>query len=168
MRALGPADPTRPLVAEGAPATDEAIDDYVRQVSAIDTKMESAKTEWARRTGAPSLHLAHYQELGLDPTDVYAEGRAASEAYIEVVRAAQAELGPIAPPAGFEEYHEATRTAVNDARLVAQLMLQAAEHRRAVEDVLKAYELRLSPKAIAKTQERRALAFEHGRKAAAR
>lgn len=140
----------------------------MQQVSEIDTKIEAAKKEWARRTGAPDLHLAHYQELGLDPTDVYAEGRAASEAYIAVVGVAQAELGPIAPPAGFEAYHEATRAAVNDARLVAQLMLQAAEHRRAVDDVLKAYELRLSPKAIAKTQERRALAFERGRKSAER
>ena len=168
VRALGPAESPPPPVAEGAPATPEAIDAYTRQVSAIDTKVEAAKKEWARRTGAPALHLAHYQDLGLDPTDVYAEGRAASEAYIAIVGDAQAELGPIAPPAGFEAYHEATQAAVNDARLVAQLMLQAAEHRRAVDDVLKAYELRLSPKAIAKTQQRRALAFERGRKSAAR
>ncbi len=168
VRALGPANPAQPLVTEGAPATAEMIDAYVRQVSAIDTRIEAANREWARRIGAPALHLAHYQELGIDPTDAYAEGRAASEAYITVLSEAQIELGPIAPPAGFEDYHEATRTAVNDARLVAQLMLQAAEHRRAVDDVLKEYELRLSPKAIAKTQQRRALEFERGRRSAAR
>ena len=69
-------------------------------------------------------------------------------------------------PLGFELYHEATRASVNDARLVAQLMLQAAEHRRAVEDVLKAYELRLSPEAVAKTHERRAAELDKARHAA--
>ncbi len=168
VRALGPADSSRPPSEDATPASPEDIDAYVRQVSAIDTRIESANKEWARRIGAPALDLAHYQELGLDPTDVYAEGRAASEAYITVLSEAQTELGPIAPPAGFEDYHESTQTAVNDARLVAQLMLQAAEHRRPVEDVLKEYELRLSPKAIAKTQQRRALAFDRGRKATTR
>lgn len=163
VRALGPA---RDTAEDTVPATAEHIHAYMANVAEIDTKLEAGKREWASRIGAPQLKLAHYQELGIDPTEVYEEGRDASSAYIETLLAAQTELGALTPPAGFELYHEATRASVNDARLVAQLMLQAAEHRRAVEDVLKAYELCLSPAAVAKTQERRGAELQKARRAA--
>lgn len=153
VRALGPGGNIQEP--ETGPATLEAIDAYLQQIGDVDTRIESAKKEWSSRIGAPDLHLAYYLERGLDSTEVYSEGREASHAYVRTLSDAQAELGALVPPAGFEPYHEATRAAVNDARLVAQLMLQAAEHRRAVEDVMKAYQLRMSPRALAKTQQRR-------------
>ncbi len=91
----------------------------------------------------------------MDPTEAFSAGRDASRAYVQTLSEAQAELGSLASPAGFEAYHEATQAAVNDARLVAQLMLHATERLRPVEDVTKEYELRLSPEALAKTRKRR-------------
>ena len=164
VRTLGPNGKT--CEPENEPATPEAIDGYIKQIADVDTRIESAKKDWSSRIGAPDLHLAYYLERGLDPTEVYSEGRKASHAYVETLSEAQAELGALPPPAGFEEYHEATRAAVNDARLVAQLMLQAAEHRRAVEDVMKEYRLRLSPEALAKTQRRREEELARARRAA--
>jgi len=164
VRALGPNG--HRAEEETQPATPESIDAYMATVTAVDTTLEAAKKEWGERIGAPDMRLAHYQELGLDPTDVYAEGRAASSAYIETLLNAQTKLGALLPPAGFELYHETTRAAINDARLVAQLMLQTAEHRRAIEDVLKAYQLRLSPEAVARTHERRARELDRARQTA--
>ena len=105
-------------------------------------------------------------ERGLDQAEVRAESREASQSYVETLSEAQTELGTLLPPAGFEDYHEATRAAVNDARLIAQLMLQASELKRPVEDVVKAYQLRLSPEALKKTQERRAQAFKRAQRTA--
>ncbi len=164
VRALGPHATTREV--EPAPATPEAVDAYMRQIGDVDTRVESARNDWSRRIGAPDLHLVSYLDRGLDSAHVYAEGREASQAYVETLSEAQVELGVLIPPAGFGAYHEATRAAVNDARLVAQLTLEAAEQRRAVEDVTDAYRLRLSPEALAKKQKRRSRELERARRAA--
>ncbi len=90
--------------------------------------------------------------------------RAASAAYVETLSAAQTELGSLPPPPGFAGYHEATRAAVDDQRLVAQVTLQAAEQQRPASDVALAYERCLSPQAIAASAERRAREYERALK----
>ncbi len=164
VRALGPNKESRD--AEEPPAIADAIEAYVRQVGDVDTRVDAVKKEWSARVGAPDFHLALLAERGLDETEVRAESREASQAYVETLSEAQAELGTLRPPSGFEDYHEATRAAVNDERLIAQLMLQASELRRPVEDVVKAYQLRLSPEALEKTRGRRAQAFERAQREA--
>jgi hypothetical protein len=164
VRALGPNKESRNT--EPRPPTPEAVDGYVQQVANVDTGIESAKEKWTSRVGAPNFNLLCYAERGLDQAEVCRESREASQSYVETLTEAQAELGMLQPPAGFEDYHDATRAAVNDARLIAQLMLQASELERPVEDVVKAYKLRLSPEALKQTQERRARAFEHAQRTA--
>ena len=164
VRALGPNKGSRD--AEARPATADAIEAYVRQIGDVDKRIESAKEQWTSRVGAPELDLLFYAERGLDQVEVCAESREASRSYVETLSEAQTELGTLRPPTGFEDYHEATRAAVNDARLIAQLMLQASELKRPVEDVMEAYQLRLSPEALKKTQERRAQAFERAQRTA--
>ena len=144
----------------------EAIEAYEQQIGDVDTRLESAKEKWNARVGAPEFDLATYAQRGPDETDVRAESREASESYVETLSQAQRELGMLRPPTGFDDYHEATRAAVNDARLIAQLMLQASEGQRPVEDVITAYQLRLSPEALEKTSARRAQAFKRAQREA--
>ena len=164
VRALGPNK--SPRDAGARPPTPEVVDAYVQQIGDVDKRIESAKGKWTSRVGAPDLNLLLYTERGLDQAEVRAESREASQSYVETLSEAQTELGALRPPAGFEDYHEATRAAVNDARLIAQLMLQASELKRPVGDVMKAYQLRLSPEALKKTQERRAQALERAQRTA--
>ena len=164
VRALGPNK--SPRDAGARPPTPEVVDAYVQQIGDVDKRIESAKEKWTSRVGAPDLNLLFYTERGLDQAEVRAESREASQSYVETLSEAQTELGALRPPAGFEDYHEATRAAVNDARLIAQLMLQASELKRPVEEVVKAYQLRLSPEALKKTQERRAQAFGRAQRTA--
>lgn len=56
VRALGPNKKSRET--EVPPATASAIEEYVRQIDAVDTRLESAKEEWSARVGAPDLNLA--------------------------------------------------------------------------------------------------------------
>jgi hypothetical protein len=145
VRALAPNK--RPRERAPQAPTPEAIDAYIQQIEDVDKRL-----------------LAIYAEQGLDETAVREESREASEAYVETMTQAQRELGTLRPPAGFEGYHEATRAAVNDARLIAQLMLQASEGKRPVADVVSGYDLRMSAVAIKETNARRQQALELARR----
>ena len=129
------------------------IESYLRRIRSLDADVAAAHEAWAAATGAP--------ELTLDEPE---RARAASAAYVETLSVTQTTLGALLPPPGFAGYHEATRAAVNDHRLVAQVSLQAAERQRPIADVLRAYERCLSPQAIAASAKRRAREYERALK----
>ena len=135
------------------PAAASEIESYLQRIRSVDANVAAAHEAWAAAAGAP--------ELTLDEPE---RARAGSAAYVETLSAAQTELGSLPPPPGFAGYHEATRAAVDDHRLVAQVTLQAAERQRPIADVMRAYGRCLSPQAIAGSAKRRAREYERALK----
>ncbi|MCH8025589.1 MAG: sulfotransferase [Chloroflexi bacterium] len=136
-----------------SPAEVSEIESYLQRIHSIDVDVTAAHEAWAAAAGAPTLTLDEPERV-----------RVASAAYVETVSAAQTELGALPPPAGFAGYHEATRAAVNDHRLVAQVTLQAAERQRPTSEASRTYEHCLSPEAIAASAKRRARAYKRALK----
>ncbi len=154
VRSLGTADASgRQPLPKQRPAEANEIEGYLQRVRSLDANVAAAHKAWAAAAGAPKLTLDEPERV-----------RAASAAYVETLSAAQIELGALPPPTGFAGYHEATRDAVNDHRLVAQLTLQAAERQRPASDAARAYERRLSPQAIAASAKRRAREYKRALK----
>ncbi len=154
VRSLGTAGAAeRRTLPKQRPAEVSEIESYLQRIRSLDANVAAAYASWAAAAGAPKLTL-----------DEPERARAASAAYVETLSAAQTELGALPPPPGFAGYHEATRAAVDDQRLVAQVTLQAAEGQRPASDVALAYERCLSPQAIAASAERRAREYERALK----
>ncbi len=154
VRSLGTAGTARErTLPKQRPAEASEIESYLQRIRSLDANVAAAHEAWAVAAGAPKLTLDEPERV-----------RAASAAYVETLSAAQIELGALPPPPGFAGYHEATRDAVNDHRLVAQLTLQAAERQRPASDATREYERRLSPQAIAASAKRRAREYKRALK----
>ena len=143
----------RRTLAKQRPAEASEIERYLRRIRSLDADVAAAHASWVAADGAPELTLDEPERV-----------RAVSAAYVETLSAAQTELGSLPPPPGFAGYHEATRAAVNDHRLVAQVTLQAAERQRPASDAALAYQRCLSPQAIAAAAKRRAREYERALK----
>ena len=138
-----------------APPTEEAraIDEYLVRARAIAARTEAAKDAWSERVGRDRLEIDRVRSQPMEET------HAASAAYVEVLREAQAELGAQVAPALLERSHDSLRTWVDRERLVAQLMLQATEGEQAddrrLDTALRAWRQFSSPEAFAQGLEQR-------------
>ena len=112
-------DRVRRLAPDGAapPAVD--VDAYLGRVREADRAFAVARDLW-RTAVAPE---PSFEGEAIETT------RAAAAAYVQALQEAQRALGAIEPPKAFARYHELSREAVNNQRLVAQLTLRAAEKR---------------------------------------
>jgi hypothetical protein len=143
VRSLGPAR---------ARAAGPDVDTYLQRVRELDARVETAHAAWRDALG--------------EPPRVTPEVEQPCTTYVEALSIAQVELGALAPPDGFERYHEAARAQVDDRRLVAQVALHVAQGKRAPDELARAWQACLSPEAVAKADRRREREYERATRGA--
>ena len=120
--------------------------EYLSRMRSVEAQVASAKSEWADRGGCENAEARSRRP-----------GRSANrtswalEKYRQALADAQSEFGLLCPPATFDSYHEAMRVWLDQERLVAHLIGQAAGAEEEPDKALRAAE------ADAEGQERLAL-----------
>ena len=152
-----PRDVSRPGAA--LPSDGElSIDEYLQRVSDVALQTEASKAIWSLQLELPRAKLAHFAQLGLSLSDAMEQTRAASSAYSAVLKSAQETLAALNPPPHFESYHELAQREVNLERMVAELMLAAAESepfdKRMLKTALKAWRRFARESAVEKARKR--------------
>ncbi len=122
-RSTGPTGTAKPLDREGG----EAVAAYIQRVNEMEAGMRPAKAVWTLQVGLPDPKLARFERLGLSLTEAMEQTRAACETYVGVLKDVQEGLETLEPPRGFERFHELAQRDANLERLVAELMLAAAQ-----------------------------------------
>jgi hypothetical protein len=138
-----------------------SIDDYVAAVRQVEDAVMAAYDEWTARVGTPEPELARPM---LVDTVVIDKTRAASERYEQALTRAQAVLGGLTPPPMLEPFHDLTLTWVDQERLVARLLREAASgpspDQAVLAEALEAWRRFSSPDAVREIQAERQQAFE--------